>query len=554
MSTLNLLLMATEAVLASLVLPFLAALLARAYPNSAGRRSLVWATMFAILLALPLAAFLPTLAVITLPAAPLATVPAATVETVEPAFGGAVSAIALALTAWGLGALWIVVRGLAGMCWLERLCFRSAPLPPARLPLPLPRGCRVRLSPDRMGPMTWGAVRPVILLPDDALDWPRERLEAALRHELAHMARKDSLIQALALLACALYWPNPLVWRAAAALRREAETAADDAVIAAGVRPSDYAGLLVELAGEWPSRRQVSFEMAMAAPPILTERVQSILSPDAMRTGATAMDTFKLALMGGAALAALALARPSVAETPAPAAGPTFTATPAGPILTPAPAAQPAQHVEMRPMVVAQAAPKPAKPQDIQVSPAPPVPAAAPAAPAAPAASAGVSMVFPDGDHAKPRANVFYRDFGDQDGKLTPEQRAELNRQLAMIGPTIRKALADAHVGETVARALKNAHIDETVAQALKEAQPRIDKAIADAHVQELVNQRLADIQPQIDAALARSREVGDQAHTRALERAQERLAEAQQRVQERAKRAEERAREREEAAKAAHP
>ncbi|MEI9890684.1 MAG: hypothetical protein WDN45_08885 [Caulobacteraceae bacterium] len=46
-----------------------------------------------------------------------------------------------------------------------------------------------------------------------------------------------------------------------------------------------------------------------------------------------------------------------------------------------------------------------------------------------------------------------------------------------MIGPTIRKALADAHVGETVARALKNAHIDETVAQALKEAQPRIDKA-----------------------------------------------------------------------------
>ncbi|MEI9890683.1 MAG: M56 family metallopeptidase [Caulobacteraceae bacterium] len=384
--------------------------------------------MFAILLALPLAAFLPTLAVITLPAAPLATVPAATVETVEPAFGGAVSAIALALTAWGLGAL--VDRGprLAGMCWLERLCFRSAPLPPARLPLPLPRGCRVRLSPDRMGPMTWGAVRPVILLPDDALDWPRERLEAALRHELAHMARKDSLIQALALLACALYWPNPLVWRAAAALRREAETAADDAVIAAGVRPSDYAGLLVELAGEWPSRRQVSFEMAMAAPPILTERVQSILSPDAMRTGATAMDTFKLALMGGAALAALALARPSVAETPAPAAGPTFTATPAGPILTPAPAAQPAQHVESEAH-----GRRPGRAETRQASGHSGEPGAA--RPCGCSGRSGRSGRqrwgvdgVPDGDHAKPRANVFYRDFGDQDGKLTPEQRAELNR------------------------------------------------------------------------------------------------------------------------------
>ena len=42
------------------------------------------------------------------------------------------------------------------------------------------------------------------------------------------------------------------------------------------------------------------------------------------------MDTFKLVLLGGGAAAALTLARPSVAETPAP-TGPSFTATPAGP-------------------------------------------------------------------------------------------------------------------------------------------------------------------------------------------------------------------------------
>ena len=365
MNTVNLLLLAVEAALASFILPLLAALLSRAFPRSAGRRRLVWVTMFAVLLALPLVAMLsPTLAVIALPGpsdvspdalgayvpAPALAPPAEAAAPPATVFSGAAGAILLALCAWALGALWIVVRSLVGLIWLLRLRFQSASLPPERLPLPLPRRCSVRLSSDCPGPITWGAAWPVILLPDDALDWPAARLEAALRHELAHVVRRDSLIQALALLACALYWPNPLVWRAANALRREAESAADDAVIAcalywpnplvwgaaralrreaelaaddaviaAGVKPSDYAGQLLELAAEWRERRLTPTGLAMAAPPALSQRVQSILSTDAIRTGATPMDAFKLVLLGGAGTSATlgrARVRAAVATPP----------------------------------------------------------------------------------------------------------------------------------------------------------------------------------------------------------------------------------------------
>ena len=196
--------------------------------------------------------------------------------------------------------------------------------------------------------MTWGVFRPVIMLPEEALDWPADRLATVLRHEMAHVRRRDGLAQAMAVIACALYWPNSTGWlkAAARALRREAELAADDTVIAAGVKPSDYAGQLLELAAEWRERRLTPTGLAMAAPPALSQRVQSILSTDAIRTGATAMDTFKLVLLGGAATAALTLARPSVAEVPAPAGQSLTLAT---------------QQVELRPSTPAEAQQSPAR-------------------------------------------------------------------------------------------------------------------------------------------------------------------------------------------------
>ena len=87
------------------------------------------------------------------------------------------------------------------------------------------------------GPMTWGLRHPVVLLPMRAALWPRERLEAVLLHEFAHVRRGDAFARTVSRIACALYWPNPLVWQAARRLRDEAEIAADDAVLEANAAP-----------------------------------------------------------------------------------------------------------------------------------------------------------------------------------------------------------------------------------------------------------------------------------------------------------------------------
>src|SRR3984893_13567716 len=97
-------------------------------------------------------------------------------------------------------------------------------------------------------PLTWGSRAPVILLPEDALDWPEAHRRIVLRHELAHVARGDSFTQLVAGFVCALYWFHPLVWIAERRLRAECERACDDNVVSLGTPAPEYAAHLLEVA------------------------------------------------------------------------------------------------------------------------------------------------------------------------------------------------------------------------------------------------------------------------------------------------------------------
>ncbi len=162
-------------------------------------------------------------------------------------------------------------------------------------------------------PMTFGWLRPVILLPADSAEWSPGRREAALRHELAHIRRRDWLWHTLAALDCALYWPNPLVWLAARRLRAESERACDDAVLASGARPSEYAGHLLEIARLLASNHgQVpGAAVAMAQRPHVESRLRAILAAGLDRRGLTRrriLGTMGAALLLLTPLAALRLA------------------------------------------------------------------------------------------------------------------------------------------------------------------------------------------------------------------------------------------------------
>lgn len=500
LTTLKDLLFAAELMAGATLIPALAWLVAN--QSRASARHLTWAGAFGALLALPLLlALVPSLTHIMLapPPAPAATVahavslaslpPLPPAE--EPAFDAATAMLALgALWLAGVGAVLLRLAFAAGCLALLRHRSRVFVPTPDKLPkVPAARReCELRLSDRDAGPITWGLFRPIVLLPAEAVHWPVERWHTVLLHELAHVRRRDCLVQALAHFACALYWPHPLVWFAARRLRREAEMAADDSVIAAGIKPSTYAGTLLELADAFRAQRPLlsSLPLAMAAPSALESRVESVLSPNPSRLGVTSMDIAKIAGVSLVATAALAFACPSLAQEQSP---------PASVESTPLPAPEAAPPAPVAPV------------EDMSVPAAPPAPAAAPAAPAPAAAPAPPAPPAPNGDididHGAHRIIVDGRDWKD----LTPEERKhvraeieharhEAHEALAKVRPQIEKAMAQVRASEDAVRAAEPA-IDAATAE-VERHRADIDRAMADTHVREQI---MKDVQPRLDDA-----------------------------------------------------
>jgi hypothetical protein len=159
-------------------------------------------------------------------------------------------------------------------------------------------------------PMTWGILRPVVLVPAEADGWTAERARVVLLHELAHVARRDCLWQTVARLACAAYWFHPGVWWAARRMHVEREQACDDQVLAAGTRASDYAGHLLEVARSFRSRPLTAVAaVSMARRSQLEGRVVAVL--DAARARGRVPGRIAVLAGGVAAVALFPLAAAS---------------------------------------------------------------------------------------------------------------------------------------------------------------------------------------------------------------------------------------------------
>ncbi len=135
-------------------------------------------------------------------------------------------------------------------------------------------------------PMVFGWLRPVILLPESAHQWPQDRREAVIRHERAHIQRRDCWWSLLIEAATMVFWFLPLVWIVAWKARQEAERASDDAVLRAGEEPGRYAQHLIEIARQ-ANGWEAAAGIAMAEPSQLERRVVSVLDETAVRTPAS---------------------------------------------------------------------------------------------------------------------------------------------------------------------------------------------------------------------------------------------------------------------------
>jgi len=231
---------------------------------------------------------------------------------------------AVAAAVWLLVAAALALRWLANRVALVRLTRRaSRPSGPAlggmveelRAAVGIRRGIRLLVSAEIETPITAGVLRPAVVVPPDFDEWPAAWQRAALLHELAHVARFDTLAQAMARLACIAYWFNPLAWMAARALREECERACDDYVLAGGIRASDYACELLDLACALPALKVSPSAVALARRHSLRGRLLAILDARASRRpvshwGAAAALAVAIALAGPLAAIRAPRARP----------------------------------------------------------------------------------------------------------------------------------------------------------------------------------------------------------------------------------------------------
>lgn len=507
MTVVNAVLFAFAAFAASFVVIGLAWMLGRG--KAAAVRHLIWTGAFAALLALPVAALLlPSQVTWLVPAAPaVTTAPVAAPTPPAPAFDTANVIFAIAAV-WLLGVVFHLLKLALGGIGLIVLYRRSVAHIPHGIDATPFHGLswqlRLRTSPGDAGPLTWGVLRPVVLLPKASVTWPRERLASVLLHEAAHVRSRDCLCRLIAIAACALYWPNPLVWFAARAMRRDAESAADDAVLTAGVKPTCYAEHLVGLAREF-SGTSFAMTLSMAERRMLDTRVQAILDPAQPRSGVNKMDVLKLGVATLALTAGLALLRPALAETPAPghdtaapaATGKTVAVAPEKKqrtrvvVRTVVRSDEGAEHVIERvedrgdPSVTPPEPPEPpvAPEPSADVPPAPPAPSVLPAPPAPPApphVRTNLQIEFRDADKAALRrlASAETKAAMEDARRALAEVKINLNETVAKAMRQAEQSMREAHVNEAQAKkALAAMDLNRVIADAMKKAAEAMDRA-----------------------------------------------------------------------------
>lgn len=135
------------------------------------------------------------------------------------------------------------------------------------------------IVPEIAMPLAFGVFRPAILLPAACLEWTEARKRIVLLHELTHIRRHDGTWQLLASLMAAAWWFQPLAWIARRRLRQESEHACDEQVLAAGIRPSEYAGQLIAIARSNSRRLWSHAAICMARRSGLEPRLVRILEP-----------------------------------------------------------------------------------------------------------------------------------------------------------------------------------------------------------------------------------------------------------------------------------
>ncbi|WP_192822714.1 M56 family metallopeptidase [Rufibacter sp. LB8] len=185
---------------------------------------------------------------------------------------------------WLLGMVMMGLRLLGGWAYVQRLkTYRTRPVPEAwqhkaqelSRQLGITQLVRVVESAMVKVPLVIGHFKPIVLLPIGALTGlSTAQIEAVLAHELAHVHRRDYLMNLLQSLVETLFFFHPAVWWISDCVRTEREHACDDLAIALCGDSLTYAYALTTLEELTMKKNEKSPRMAMA----FSGRRRSLLS------------------------------------------------------------------------------------------------------------------------------------------------------------------------------------------------------------------------------------------------------------------------------------
>ena len=132
---------------------------------------------------------------------------------------------------------------------------------------------------DRISsPLTYGILRPVILLPKSVDLSNRQQLDFIFKHELVHICRFDLVIKIVATATLCVHWFNPFVWVLYLLLNRDLELSCDEAVIRQADKTSraDYARTLINMEEH---RSVPTLLFSSFSKNVMEERIVAIMKP-----------------------------------------------------------------------------------------------------------------------------------------------------------------------------------------------------------------------------------------------------------------------------------
>jgi len=189
---------------------------------------------------------------------------------------------------WFMGVMFLMIKSTAGIIlnqklkllksqklstfWQDKLKILCEKIR-VRRPVVLAESSRIK------GPITIGFLKPIILLPLGlVMSMPRDEVEAVLAHELAHIARKDYLVNMLQYFVDILFFYHPALRWVSKVIRAERENCCDDIAVTVAGNSVNVAKAITKIA-ETEQGNLVFVQTASGSRWSLLKRIKRLLNP-----------------------------------------------------------------------------------------------------------------------------------------------------------------------------------------------------------------------------------------------------------------------------------